>query len=45
MLGFALTLHERAHGNKQTIEEDQMNAMRKVLDIFPDCFPEVKKDK
>ena len=45
MLGFALTLHERAHGNKQTTEEDQMNAVGKVLDIFPDCFPEVKKDK
>ena len=45
ILGFALNLHERAHGNKQTIQEDQMNAVGKVLDIFPDCFPEVKKDK
>ena len=45
MLGFALNLHKRAHGNKQTIQEDQMNAVGKVLDIFPDCFPEVKKDK
>ena len=45
MLGFALNLHERAHGNKQTIQEDQMKAVGKVLDIFPDCFPEVKKDK
>ena len=45
MLGFALNLHESAHGNKQTIQEDQMNAVGKVLDIFPDCFPEVKKDK
>ena len=45
MLGFALTLHERTHGNKKTIQEDQMNAVGKVLDIFPDCFPEVKKDK
>ena len=45
ILGFALNLHERAHGNKQTIQEDQMNAIGKVLDIFPDCFPEVKKDK
>tara|TARA_Y100001970_G_C13636180_1_gene556570 strand:- start:393 stop:497 length:105 start_codon:yes stop_codon:yes gene_type:complete len=27
------------------IKEDQMNAVGKVLDIFPDCFPEVKKDK
>ena len=45
MLGFALNLHERAHGNKKTIQEDQMNAVGKVLDIFPDCFPEVKKDK
>ena len=45
MLGFALNLHERAHVNKQTIQEDQMNAVGKVLDIFPDCFPEVKKDK
>ena len=43
MLGFALNLHERAHGNKKTIQEDQMNAVGKVLDIFPDCFPEVKK--
>ena len=39
MLGFALSLHERAHGNKQTIQEDQMNAVGNVLDIFPDCFP------
>ena len=45
MLGFALNLHERAHGNKKTIQEDQINAVGKVLDIFPDCFPEVKKDK
>ena len=45
MLGFALNLHERAHGNKQTIQEDQMNAVGKVLDIFPNCFPEAKKDK
>ena len=45
MLGFALNLHERAHGNKQTIEEDMMNSIGKVLDIFPDCFPEVKKNK
>ena len=45
MLGFALNLDERAHGNKQTTQEDQMNAVGKVLDIFPDCFPEVKKDK
>ena len=45
MLGFALNLHERAHGNKQTIEEDIMNSIGKVLDIFPDCFPEVKKTK
>ena len=45
MLGFALNLHERAHKNKPTIQEDQMYAVGKVLDIFPDCFPEVKKDK
>ena len=45
MLGFALNLHESAYGNKKTIQEDQMNAVGKVLDIFPDCFPEVKKDK
>ena len=45
MFGFALNLHERAHGNKQPIQEVQMNAVGKVLDIFPDCFPEVKKDK
>ena len=44
MLGFALNLHELAHGNKQTTQEDQMNAVGKVLDIFPNCFPEVKKD-
>ena len=44
MLGFALNLHERAR-NKKSIQEDQMNAIGKVLDIFPDCFPEVKKDK
>ncbi len=45
MLGFALNLHQRGHGNKQTLHEDQMNTVGKVLDIFPDCFPEVKKDK
>ena len=45
MFGFALNLHELAHGNKQTIQEDQINAVGKVLDIFPDCFPEVKKEK
>ena len=45
MLGFALNLHERAHRNKKTIQEDQMSAVGKVLNIFPDCFPEVKKDK
>ena len=45
MLGFALNLHEGAHGNKQTIQVDQMNSIGKVLDIFPECFPEVKKDK
>ena len=45
MLGFALNLHERAHVNNKNIQEDQMNAVGKVLDIFPDCFPEVKKDK
>ena len=45
MLGFALNLHERAHGNEQTIQVDQMNSIGKVLDIFPECFPEVKKDK
>ena len=43
MLGFALNLHERAHGNKKNIQEYQMNAIGKVLVIFPDCFPEVKK--
>ena len=45
MLGFALNLHERAHGNKQTLQDSQMTSIGKVLDIFPDCFPEVKKDK
>ena len=45
MLGFALNLHERAHANKKTIQEDQMNAVGKLLDSFSDCFPEVKKDK
>ena len=45
MLGFALNLHERAHGNKQTLQDGQMASIGKVLDIFPDCFPEVKKDK
>ena len=45
MLGFALNLHERAHENKQTTQEDQIYSVGKVLEIFPDCFPEVKKDK
>ena len=45
MLGFALNLHERAHGNKQTLQDGQMTSIGKGLDIFPDCFPEVKKDK
>ena len=35
MLGFALNLHERAHGNKQSTQEDQMNAVGKVLDLGP----------
>ena len=34
MLGFALNLHERAHGNKQTTQEDQMNAIGKVQISF-----------
>ena len=42
MLGFALNLHERAHVNKKTTQEDQMNAIGRVLDIFPNCFPEEK---
>ena len=45
MLGFALNLHERVHGNKKTMQEDQINSVGKVIDIFPECFPEVKKDK
>ena len=45
MFGFALNLHEGAHGNKQTLQDDQISSIGKVLDIFPDCFPEVKKDK
>ena len=45
MLGFALNLHERAHRNKQSLQDSQMTSIGKVLDIFPDCFPEVKKDK
>ena len=45
MLGFALTLHDSTHGNKKNIKEDQINAVGKVLDVFPDCFPEIKKDK
>ena len=44
MFGFALNHLQLAHGNKKIIQEDQMNAFGKVLDIFPDCFPEVKKD-
>ena len=29
MLGFALNLHERAHGNKQTLQDDQMSLLGK----------------
>ena len=41
MLGFALNLHERAHGNKQTIEEDMMNSIGKVLDLYVSNLKEV----
>ena len=44
MLGFAINLHEAAHKNKETIEKDQLDSIGKALDLFPDCFPEVKKD-
>jgi len=44
MLGFAMNLHEAAHKSKETMEKDQLDAIGKVLRLFPDCFPEVKKD-
>ena len=44
MLGFAMNLHEAAHKSKETLEKDQLDAIGKVLRLFPDCFPEVKKD-
>ena len=43
ILGFSLNFHEHAHGNKKNIQKDHINAVWKVLDIVPDCFPEVKK--
>tara|TARA_Y100000589_G_C26690315_1_gene441533 strand:+ start:193 stop:510 length:318 start_codon:yes stop_codon:yes gene_type:complete len=43
MLGFAMNLHEAAHGNEKTMEKDQLDSIGRALRIFPDCFPEVKK--
>ena len=43
MLGFAMNLHEATHGNKETMEKDQLDSIGRALRIFPDCFPEVKK--
>ena len=45
MLGFAMNLHEAAHGNKETIEKDQLDSIGRALRLFPDCFPEVKRSK
>ena len=45
MLGFAMNLHEAAHGNKETMEKDQLDSIGRALRLFPDCFPEVKKPK
>ena len=45
MLGFAMNLHEAAHGNKETMEKDQLDSIGRALRLFPDCFPEVKKSK
>ena len=45
MLGFAVNLHESAHGNKETMVKDQLDSIGRALRLFPDCFPEVKKSK
>ena len=45
MLGFAMNLHEAAHGNKETLEKDQLDSIERALRLFPNCFPEVKKTK
>ena len=45
MLGFAMNLHEAAHGNKETLEKDQLDSIGRALRLFPDCFPEVKRSK
>ena len=45
MLGFAMNLHEAAHGNKETMEKDQLDSIGRALRLFPDCFPEVKRSK
>ena len=45
MLGFAMNLHEAAHGNKETLEKDQLDSIGRALRLFPECFPEVKKTK
>tara|TARA_B100000212_G_scaffold332290_1_gene300422 strand:+ start:701 stop:1018 length:318 start_codon:yes stop_codon:yes gene_type:complete len=45
MLGFAMNLHESAHGNKETMEKDQLDSIGRALRLFPDCFPEAKRSK
>ena len=45
MLGFAMNLHEAAHGNKETMEKDQLDSIGRALRLFPDCFPEAKRSK
>ena len=45
MLGFAMNLHESAHGDKETMEKDQLDLIERALRLFPDCFPEAKRSK
>ena len=45
MLAFNLRLFNALHKNEAKKEEDQTLVVGKVLDVFPNCFPEVKRDK
>jgi len=45
MLGFAMNFHEADHGNKETMEKNQLDSIGRTLRLFPDCFPEVKRSK
>ncbi len=45
MLAYNLSLYNALHKNEAIKKEDQTLVLGKVLNIFPNCFPEVKRDK